>query len=138
MNKNLTCIMVLIILFLSTPSNSTPLNFKTVSKCFFIYAPITETGRDMNIPSIFIYGQKRMAWFMGFMKANENNEEFTYAFDVNLKKNKGFAIALEKQFRSSIKQQQRESFDEIISFANGCDRFLGIKTKDSPSLPPRR
>ena len=135
MNKNLTCITVLIMLFLSAPSKSAPLNFKTVSKCFFIYAPITEAGRDMNIPSIFTYGQKRMAWFMGFMKANEKNEKFTYTFEVNLNKNKEFAIALEEQFRSSIKNQQLESFDEIISFANGCDRFLGIKTKDSPSLP---
>jgi len=138
MSKNLIFMVVLMMLFLSTPSKSAPLNFKTVSKCFFIYAPITETGRDMNLPSIFTYGQKRMAWYMGFMKANEDNEKFTSAFDVNLKKNKGFAIALEKQFRTSIRKQQRNNFDEIISFANGCDRFLGIKTKDSPSLPVLR
>ena len=110
-------------------------SYKVVSKCFFIYAPITETGRDMNIQSIFSYGQKRMSWIGGYIKANEKNSSFTKVFEDNIATNKKYAIILENKLRKSIKEKNAAEFNTIMSYSIGCDRTLGIKSTDVPKIP---
>lgn len=130
----LVFIIALPILFVVNSYASTP-SYEAVSKCFYIYAPIAETGRDMNIRSIFSYGQKRISWIGGYMKANEKNTIFTKVFEENIAINKKYAVILENKLRKAIKEKNTIEFDTIMGYSIGCDRTLGMKSTDIPQMP---
>ena len=58
MKKASIYFVALLLTSLSINGFSKPVSYKVVTKCFFIYAPIAETGRALNIQALFSYGQK--------------------------------------------------------------------------------
>ncbi|MDI4634720.1 hypothetical protein J7U46_16790 [Pelomonas sp. V22] len=113
---------------MATPS------FETVSRCFFVYAPITELGRDLPHQSLFHFGQPRIGWAAGYVQANQNNAVFKQVFESNLEKNKRAAVKLETMLRRAIQSKDQGQFQRAINQAVDCDRALGIRTSDLPNM----
>lgn len=109
-------------------------SFETVSRCFFVYAPITEFGRDLPHPQLFQFGQPRIGWVTGYIQANQSNSTFKQVFEANIGKNKEMAVQLESSLRRAISARSQAAFSSVMDQAIACDRALGIRTSVLPSL----
>ena len=119
-----------------SPSSGQILNpsFETVSRCFFVYAAITELGRDLPHPQLFQFGQPRVGWVGGYMQANQSNATFTRVFEGSLPRNKEMAVQLQSSLRRAISARNQSAFSSVIDQAIACDRALGIRINFVPSL----
>ena len=106
-------------------------NHETISRCFFVYAPIFEVGREIKNQELFIYGQKRFVYIADYMKAN--NPEFNKVFEANLQVNKQKGIALGNRLKKAIYSRDINAFIQIMNIARNCDMQLGLQSEDIPS-----
>ena len=113
-------------------------SFEAVSRCFFVYAPITQLGRDMPHLQLFQFGQPRMGWIGGYTQANQNNASFKQVFESNLKENKRMAGEIETSLKQAIFTKNQRQFSNILSKAVDCDRTLGIERFRHSRLPSRQ
>jgi hypothetical protein len=77
-------------------------SYEVVSRCFFVYAPITELGRDLPHPQLYQFGQTRIGWAGGYIQANQNNAAFKQVFESNLDQNKKMARQIETALKQAI------------------------------------
>ena len=113
-----------------------PLSPEDFSRCFFVYAPIHEVGRDHNHAGLSTYGQLRLMFVVGYFKANESNSAMwsNPVFQNNWEKSKLTAEQLEKELLDALKDDDESQFDDVIKKAVACDVLLGIETKWIPKL----
>ena len=109
-------------------------SYETVSRCFFVYAPITELGRDLPHAQLYQFGQPRIAWAGGYVQANQNNVAFKQIFESSLEKNKRMAVQLENSLKQAVATRNQSQFSSAIEQAVACDRALGIRTAGIPAL----
>lgn len=109
-------------------------SYEAVSRCFFVYAPITELGRDLPHAQLFQFGQPRIGWTGGYVQANQNNASFKQVFENNLDRNKRMGIQLESTLKLAIQSRNQSQFSAVINQAVECDRVLGIRTATLPAM----
>ena len=109
-------------------------SYETVSRCFFVYAPITELGRDLPNAQLYQFGQPRLGWASGYLQANQNNTAFKQIFESSVEKNKRMAIQLENSLKQAVATRNQPQFSSVIEQAVACDRALGIRTTSIPAL----
>ena len=134
MKKKLLYICTLLSIAASATSFGATPSYKVVSKCFFVYSPIAETGRDLNIPALFSYGTKRITQVASFIKANKQNLKFIKAFEGSIATNKKNAIALEKKLRRAIESNNETEFNAVMEYSMSCDKSLNIKNNGALRL----
>ena len=100
--------------------------YEVSSKCFFVYAPVFEVGRDTGGEKLKNYGQVRMAWISGYIQTNKSNAEFNEVFNRNLKINKAMGIALEERLRNALRSRTQKAFNSVLDEVTACDRQLGF------------
>jgi hypothetical protein len=123
-----------IVLFWCGPSRAADPSYSTLSRCFFVYAPIFETAKKVENPALFAYGQKRLAWVSGYIQGQQSNPQFKAAFEKDLNTNKQAGIALEARLMRAFTTQDAREYSAVMSVARECDRSLGLPTSDIP--PP--
>ena len=109
-------------------------SFETISRCFFVYAPITEVGRDLPHPQLFQFGQPRMGWIAGYIQANQSNARFKAVFEGRMAENKRFGVQLEQKLKQAIAARNQSQFNAVVNEAVSCDRQIGIRTDFLPRL----
>lgn len=107
-------------------------NYETVSRCFFIYAPIFETGRDLQIQPFVLYSQKRIAWATGYIQAQQNNIAFKKVFEDNLTSNKKNGTTLEETLKNAIRSGNTNAYFQVMNVARNCDLQLGLPSNEIP------
>ncbi len=105
-----------------------------VARCFFIYAAITEVGRDLQKPQLFQFGQSRSSWAGGFLQANQDNPQFKKVFESNLQANKQLGIRILDALPQIIRTKDIGRFTAILNQAAACDRTVGIRTAGFPPI----
>ena len=109
-------------------------SYETVSRCFFVYAPITELGRDLPHAQLFQFGQPRIGWATGYIQANQNNSAFKLTFESSLETNKRMANQIDAMLRQAIQSRNQTQFAAALNRAVDCDRALGIRTGYLPTM----
>ena len=109
-------------------------SYETVSRCFFVYAPITQLGSDLPHAQLFQFGQPRIGWVGGYVQANQSNAAFKQVFESNLDRNKHMGMQLETSLRQAILSRNQGQFASLLNQAVDCDRALGIRTAPLPTL----
>lgn len=112
---------------------STP-TFADLSRCFFVYAPIAQVGRDFPHPGLLQFGQPRVARIGEYVQANRSNSAFKQIFEGNLQVNKEAGIRIEDTLRSALRTQNSAQFLWSLEQATSCDRVIGIQTGDFPEM----
>ena len=105
-----------------------------ISRCFFVYAKIFETARNLENTPVLIYGQKRLAWVGGYLQAQQNNPQFKSVFEGNLKANKQAGVAIGVRLTGAIRSGDVREYTAVMNIARECDKQLGLPTNDIP--PP--
>lgn len=121
-------------LFFVSAAQAVNPSFETISRCFFVYAPILETGEKLLHPELFQFGQARIGWVGGYIQANQSNLEFKRVFEGNLAANKRAGLELEKSLMKAVASRNQSLFSTIINEAISCDRLIGITTKVIPKM----
>lgn len=106
------------------------INDELVIECFFIYASILEAAEMSNSNNLFYYAQKRIGWAGGYVQARESDGAFKELFENNLQKNKKQAIQIRSQMLSAINNRDERTFNEIMKYAQYCDRKLGLPVEN--------
>ncbi|MHB1401647.1 MAG: hypothetical protein ACYCWB_04515 [Thiobacillus sp.] len=119
--------------FVSTTQAANP-SAETILRCFFVYAPILETGEDLRHHELFQFGQARVGWIGGYNQANQFNPEYKRVFEANLAANKRIARELKKSLTKAVKSRNQSLFSSVIDEAISCDRSIGITTKFIPKI----
>lgn len=102
-------------------------------RCFFVYAPVFEVGRDEKIPQLMAYGQKRIAYLTGYIRAREDFRPRTGdPSPTDLRNYKEHGISLERRLRNALSTADRIAFEGVMSHARQCDLDIGLPTKDIP------
>lgn len=122
----------IIFIFLPLAAPAAEPSDETVSRCFFVYAPIFEAGKDLQNQLIFIYGQKRIAWAGGYVQAKQKNLSFKRVFENNLPENKKNGLALKNRLTKAIKSADVNEYLAVMSIARQCDQRLGLPSNDIP------
>lgn len=133
MQKFILCATAIVLLWCG-PSCAADPSHSTLSRCFFVYAPIFETAKKMESPVLFAYGQKRIAWVGGYVQGQQNNPQFKAVFERDLKANKQAGIALKSRLTRAFTAQDAREYSAVMAVARECDRSLGLPTNDIP--PP--
>lgn len=131
MRKFVKCAAVLGIFYAGT-AHSIEQKYSVLSRCFFIYAPIFETGKKLQNSAVFIYGQKRISWVGGYIQGQQNNPAFEAAFEHDLKINKKAGIDLDSRLAKAILTSNVEEYSAVMAVARECDKLLGLPTNDIP------
>lgn len=108
--------------------------FDVISRCFFVYAPIFQVGRDRPHTELFQFGQPRVAWVGGYVQANRDNPTFKRVFEANLDANKRAGIKIEETLVQALNTGERGRFSWAINEAISCDKLVGIRTDFLPRL----
>jgi len=132
MKKGSFCLIILAVLLSVKVVYGAESYHETISRCFFVYAPISEVGKEIQSQQIVLYAQKRFAYIGGYTKANMNNPEFTKVFEGNMKVNKQKGIALQNRLRKAIQSEDSDAFNQVMNTARKCDKQLGIGSEDIP------
>ncbi len=135
--RTLLSIALAITLAITAPTSRAQIidpSYETISRCFFVYAPINQLGRDLPQEQLYQFGQPRIAWLAGYVKANQNNPAFKQVFESSLNRNKKMATQLENSLRQALATKNQRQFSAVIDQAVACDHALGIKTIGIPSL----
>ena len=127
-------IMVSVVVTLFIPAVAADPSYETISRCFFVYAPIAQVGRDRPHAELFQFGQARAAWIGGYLQANKSNSAFKQVFEGNLEKNKQAGIQIENVLVRALNTKDQSRFSWAINQAISCDRLIGIKTEFLPKL----
>ena len=119
----------------STHTRNLPrLSFEEAARCFWIYAPIVQVGRDFPHNELFQFGQGRMVWYDGFIKANKENPALKRAFESGIKEYKHAGLQLGDDLRESLSTNNHKLFTSVIDAAVSCDKILGIRTEFMPRI----
>lgn len=118
----------------SISAHATEPSFNTISRCFFVYAPIFQVGRDIQHTELFQFGQVRVGYMGGYVQANKLNPHFKQVFEGNLSANKRAGIKLEYTLKEAISSRNKQLFSSVINEAVNCDRQIGILTDFLPTL----
>jgi hypothetical protein len=132
-NKNFI-VMATVATLSSLSAHSAEPSFETISRCFFVYAPIFQVGRDVPHTELFQFGQVRVGYMGGYVQANKSNSHFKQVFEGNLSENKRAGIQLESSLKSAISSRNQSLFSSVINEAVACDRQIGIRTDFLPKL----
>lgn len=109
-------------------------SYETMSRCFFVYAPIAQVGRDRPHPELFQFAQGRVAYIGGYVKANKANRAFEQVFKSKLEANKQAGIHIEEVLVTALNGRDQSRFSWVINQAISCDRLIGIRTDFLPRL----
>ncbi|WP_168366004.1 hypothetical protein [Dickeya zeae] len=107
----------------STPSP------QTIIKCFFVYAPIFETGKNVGSKQLEKYGQLRVSWMGGYIQSHQNDESFKSISTKKLEEYKSHGVILEEKLTRAIKTKDQPLFNSVLDEATECDRQVGIKNQ---------
>lgn len=107
-------------------------------RCFFVYTPIMQAGRDLGRADIASFGQKRMSVIYGYLKACEQNPSCKADADQIFRNTEELtrdSNSLEDQFKYSIRTGDQAAFHGVIHQARLCDEKVGLTdTTDVPSF----
>jgi hypothetical protein len=106
---------------------------ESISRCFFVYAPIFEVAKEIKSQELLIYAQKRFAFIAGYIKANQNSPEFKEVFEANLQVNKHKGKALQNRLKKEIQSEDSNAFNQVMNTARNCDKLLGLRSEDIPT-----
>lgn len=118
----------------SFSAHSAEPSFETISRCFFVYAPIFEAGQDIPHTELFHFGRVRVGYIGGYLQANKSNPYFKQVFEGNLSANKRAGIQLENSLKAAVFSRNQSLFSSVINEAVTCDRQIGIRTDFLPKL----
>lgn len=105
-----------------------------ISRCFWVYAPMHELAKEMQLVQLQSFTLGRIGWLGGYTQANINNQQFKYSFESDLKNKKSQGIAMKGDMREAILSMDEKKYEEIISKAIVCDKIIGIKTEFIPLI----
>lgn len=108
--------------------------YQTISRCFFVYAPIAQVGRDYSHAELFQFGQARVSWIGGYIQANQSNLAFKQVFESSLAANKRAGIQIENALISALDNRNQSQFSWAVNQAISCDRLIEIRTDFLPRL----
>ena len=117
----------------SNASDAAP-SHDDIARCFWIYAPMHELAKEMQLVQLQSFTLGRVGWLGGYLQANINNQQFKYSFENDLKNKKSQGIAMKESMRDAIVSMNEKKYEEIISKAIECDKIIGIKTEFIPPI----
>lgn len=126
-------IFMMLMAVLSSSAMANP-SFETISRCFFVYASILQSGENLPHPELYHFSQGRIGWIGGYLQANQSNPEFKRVFEGNLAVNKRAGAQLEKSLMNAVASRNQSQFSAVINEAVDCDRLIGIATKFIPKM----
>jgi hypothetical protein len=109
-------------------------SFETISRCFFIYASVIQSGEKLPHPELYQFGLGRVGWIGGYVQASQTNIEFKRIFEANLAENKRAGKKLEQSLMAAVISRNQIQFSNDINEAINCDRLIGITTKFIPKM----
>ena len=110
------------------------LSFEDVSRCFWVYAPIVQTGRDFPHDELFQFAQARMVWFDAFLKANQGNPALKTVFENGITQYKQAGLRLQDSLQEALSTNNGRIFASVMDAAVSCDKTLGIRTQSIPRM----
>ncbi len=134
MTKTNRLVMVMVSMLCSFLTHAADPSFEKISRCFFVYAPIFQVGRDTPHTELFHFGQVRVGYMGGYVQANKSNPHFKQVFERDLSTNKQFGIHLEGLLKAAIAARNQSLFSSVINEAVICDRSIGITTNSIPIM----
>ena len=105
-----------------------------IVRCFFVYGPIVQVGKDISHAEIHRFGQDRMTALKPYIDSNVADPHLNKVFQDNLVRNKAFGKAIEETLLKSIFQRDEKAFLSVFQEAVTCDNKLGIATTFIPKL----
>ncbi|MGH8616401.1 MAG: J domain-containing protein [Burkholderiales bacterium] len=115
-------------------STSDAPSFAHASRCFWVYAPIAQAGRDLPHPELLRFGQERLKWYDAYFKRNKGSPEFRQAFENSRVRYEASGSDLYKSLVESLATENPKKFTAAIDAAVTCDRLLGIRTPYVPKM----
>lgn len=109
-------------------------SYDSISKCFWVYAPIHELAKDLRLQDLQFFTQGRIGWFTGFIQANKGNQLFNNAFNFQLEERKTAGLKMKEELRYAIQSGNNMSYQKIILKAIDCDKLLEIPTLSIPEI----
>ena len=108
--------------------------FEDAARCFWVYAPIAQVGREFPHRALFLFGQERIRWFESFLKTQGDNPSLTQAIESGEQRYKDSSIGFQNALRVALADNDHTMFASAVDAAVACDRRLGIRTKLVPRL----
>ena len=100
--------------------------YASISRCFFVYAPMAQVGKAKAIDALRTYATERLVFIRGYMEANQNIPEFQQVFQKNLGVNKAAGILIEENLIRSIRNSDTRGYNLEVAKAEVCDRETGF------------
>lgn len=98
----------------------------SVSRCFFVYAPMYEVSGRINDILLRSYATQRLMYVRGVLEASKTDPLFKQIFENNLPRNKAAGMSIEEKLVEARRTGNTDGYNKEISRAAVCDKELGL------------
>jgi hypothetical protein len=99
----------------------------SISRCFFVYAPMYEVSAKLGDSKLRSYATQRMMYLRGIMESSQSDPVFKRVFEMNLAKNKSAGTRIEDSLIEANRNRDAERYNRTMSLATMCDQELGLQ-----------
>lgn len=99
---------------------------ESVSRCFFVYAPMYEVSAKTNDDKLRSYATQRLMYVRGVLESSMTDPLFKRVFEQNLSKNKGAGVRIEQGLMEAHRNGDAAQYNSEVSKASACDKELGL------------
>ena len=117
----------------TAPAHSGP-SFAHASRCYWIYAPIAQTGRDFPHAELLRFGQERLKWYDAFFKRNKGNPELKRVLENSMERYEPSGLKFHNLLQEALSTSDPKMFAAAMEAAVTCDKILGIRTQFVPKM----
>ena len=104
------------------------------TRCFWIYAPIAQVGREFPHDGLLQFAQARVRWFDAFLLAHKDDPDFDRTIEAGLYRHKTPSLHFHDALSEALATRDQRMFATAMDAALACDQSLGIPTQLVPRL----
>ena len=121
----------LLLTFCSAAVAQSATRHASISRCFFVYAPLYEYALKYSDERLRAYALQRLMYVRGHLDSNKGDAEFNSIFQSNLDRNKQAGLLIEKYLVEARNTSNAGMYNAETRKGDACDVELRL-TKETP------